>query len=153
MKSKNKIFHIATHLFLLALLFTNVASAQTVDTAGPGTTNETVKVRMSGIVPICYTGSDTAPVDVPCETFDALITAIKKVIDWGVGLVLMFSVVIIAYAGSIYLRSGGNSGKRDKANKMFVSVAKGIFFILAAWLIVNLIMNALVNSNVKNLLQ
>ncbi len=80
-------------------------------------------------------------------TWDDLIAAVKKITNWGAQFALIFSVVIIAYAGFLYMTSGGSAGQRDKANKMFVSVAKGIFFILAAWLIVNLITTSLLSKD------
>lgn len=77
-----------------------------------------------------------------------LIAAVKRVIDWVIIFTLEFSVVIIAYAGFNYLISGDNPGKRAEANKMLTKVVIGIFFVLAAWLIVNLIARALLTPAV-----
>jgi hypothetical protein len=86
--------------------------------------------------------------------FDELMLAIKKVMDYGVKIALMFSVVIIAYAGWVYLNSGGNPGERSKANGMFVKVGWGILFVLSAWLIVNLIVDTLVEpKNITKLME
>ncbi len=84
-------------------------------------------------------------------TFQDLIRAVQKFFGIAIPLALAFSVVIIAYAGFDYMISGANPSKRTEANKMFIKVAWGIFFMLAAWLIVNLISNALLNPNIIQL--
>ena len=112
---------------------------------------------MCGFSFVCSTGTpsctDTTN-QVPCEGFDLLIQAIQGVVKVVVGMALAFSVIVIAIAGSKYLTSGGEPAKRQEANKMFVKVAYGIFWILAAWLIINLIMTALTSgTKVQQLLQ
>lgn len=83
-------------------------------------------------------------------TFADLIVGTKKVVDFGVKFALFFSVIVIAYAGFNYMISGDIPSKRQEANKMLRKVAIGIVFILCAWLIVTLILNALgVNNIVK----
>lgn len=79
--------------------------------------------------------------------FEDLIKAVQYITNKLVLFTLSFSVVVIAYAGYRYMISGDNPGERTKANEMLKKVAIGIFFILAAWLIVTLITNALVNKN------
>lgn len=81
-------------------------------------------------------------------TFQDVLNAIKKVIDWATVFTLAFSVVVIAVAGGRLMISGDNAGERTKAREMLRKVAIGIIFILAAWLIVTLITNALLNSNI-----
>ena len=99
----------------------------------------------TGIVYYCVDGN--------CD-FNDLIAAVKLVVNWASLFALAFSVVVIVVAGARYMMSGGNAGERTKANKMLFSVVKGIVFILAAWLIVTLITNALVNpANITPLLQ
>lgn len=79
-----------------------------------------------------------------------LIEAVKRVIDWVIVFTLGFSVVVIAYAGFNYMISGDNPGKRAEANKMLWKVVVGIFFVLAAWLIVNLVANVLVTQGIRD---
>lgn len=76
-------------------------------------------------------------------TFDDLIAATRKFTNFGASFALMFSVVVIAYAGAKYMISGANAKERGEANAMMVKVLKGIGFILGAWLIVTLILNSL----------
>lgn len=83
-------------------------------------------------------------------TFDDLLRAVNNVVDFMIKITLALSVVVIAYAGFRYMMYADNPGERAKTTKMFYSVAKGIFVILAAWLIVNLITNALLTDEVKN---
>lgn len=55
-------------------------------------------------------------------------------------LVLPLSAVVLAYGGFLYLTSSGNPGKRAKANTAFTSLLWGLFFCLAAWVIVKIIL-------------
>lgn len=119
----------------------SVVSAQTPDT---GTTDQT-----SGITTYCV-GNDGK--DAPCNSFDELIGAVKTLVNFAVTFALSFSVVVLAVAGWTYMTSGGDPGKVKKAHEMFLSVAKGIFFVLAAWFIVNLIMTTL-TSGIQNYIQ
>ena len=82
-------------------------------------------------------------------TFSDLVSATKRVAKYMAELALTFSVIVIAWASGKYLISGDNAGQRTDANKMLLSVAKGIVFILAAWLIVNLITTALLDSTIR----
>ncbi len=83
-------------------------------------------------------------------TFIDLVKATKKVIDWAIIFTLQFSVVVIVWAGFNYMISGDNASKRAEANKMLRKVAMGIFFVLAAWMIVTLIANTLLTQAIKN---
>jgi hypothetical protein len=76
-------------------------------------------------------------------TFADLIAAVQNIVKYATGIALSFSVVVIAIAGWTYLTSGGDVAKRKKANEMFEKVAIGIGWVLAAWLVITMIMNAL----------
>ncbi len=82
---------------------------------------------------------------------DDVIAAVNKLVDFARNVGLGFSVIVIAYAGIIYLMSDGKPAELTRANKMFVKVGYGIFFILAAWLIVHLITNSLLSGPVQHL--
>ncbi len=97
--------------------------------------------KITGVVWDCQVEDPTKK---PGEcNFDDFLNAVKRVTNIGVIFALGFSVVVIAIAGGRYMISGDKSGERDRANKMLLSVAKGIAFMLLAWLIVTLIVNAL----------
>ena len=101
----------------------------------------------NAIVYVCIRGA-------PGEcTFEDVILAVKHLINWGVEFALMFSVIIIVFAGFKYMTSEGSPGKISEANKMFASVAKGIVLIMAAWLIVTLITGALLKPEINTFLK
>jgi len=127
-----KILTVVSFIFLIALMF------------GPTLTHAAQDTGVnSGITYYCTDGN--------C-TFDDFIAAIRKAVNWGIGFGLAFSVVVIAVAGYTYMTSGGSASERKKANDMLLKVAKGIAFMLAAWLIVNLIMTTLA-PHVTNYIQ
>ncbi len=135
--------YVGVTLFIF-LLLGSFASAQINDN---NTTSSTMSdgPHTNGIVTTCWKGGKP----IPCEKFSDLIIAIQNTINFGVKFALAFSVVPIAIAGFLYLRSGDNPGDRTKANNMLKNVAIGIVVMLAAWLIVNLITNSLVTDEVK----
>jgi hypothetical protein len=79
-------------------------------------------------------------------TYADVIAAIEKVIKWAVEFALVFSVIVIAYAGFLYMTSGDSATKRSQANGMFVKALYGIFYMLAAWLIITFIAKALLSD-------
>ena len=76
--------------------------------------------------------------------FEDLIFAVQKVVNYARNLALGISVIVLVVAGFRYMISGDKPAERAKANQMLWKVVLGIFFILAAWLIVKLITNALI---------
>lgn len=76
-------------------------------------------------------------------TFQDLINATKNVVNQLTVLAIGFSVVVIVYAGFIYMTSAGNPGKISQATGMLTKVVIGIGFIIGAWAIVNLLAKAL----------
>lgn len=124
-----KIFGVILFIFLFSPLVTFG------QTQGGGTQGGDGGYR--GIIPNCE-GTE-------CE-FSHIMETIKYLVDFAVGIALTFSVVIIAYAGWMYMSSGDNPGQRAFANKMLLSVVKGIVLVLGAWLIVNLILRSLTGT-------
>lgn len=138
MISQKSIKHFGTALgliFLLGFIFVPAVSYSEAskDTAAKNT----------GITYEC--GDDATAGN--CD-FNDLILATKKVVNFGTTFALFFSVIVISYAGFIYMTSGGNATQRGKANEMLFSVLKGIGFMLCAWLIVTLITNTLLKESV-----
>ena len=116
-------------IFLHAQANVNTPPVVTPDTQAPA----------GSLVWIC-TGPNTPPGE--C-TFTDLIEAVKRIVNWGTIFAISFSVIVIAYAGALYLISGENAGRRKEANTMLLKVAKGLAFIILAWLIVTLITSGL----------
>jgi len=102
---------------------------------GGSANNTDLSSKKGGLVPACpSTGCG----------FDQLMTLINNVITF-----LLFTVatplaaIIIAYAGWLYLSSGGNSSDVTKAKKILMNVVIGYVIGLAAWLIVKTIITSL----------
>lgn len=78
----------------------------------------------------------------PCG-FKELIELINRIIDWLILITVPIATLLFAWAGGLYLTSGGNSGQVEKATTIFKNVFWGIIITLAAFLIVKLIVNTL----------
>ncbi len=104
----------------------------------------------TGLTYECKKIVNGGPVYGECD-YDDLILAVKKFFNVATPLALAFSVVVITYAGFLYMTSGSNSGQRTRANAMFVKILWGVFFMLGAWVIVTLITDSLLNVNVNTL--
>ena len=114
---------------LLTLFLTPVFTHGQLNPADPPTNREG-----TGITYECKDGN--------C-TFDDAVAAVKRLTDWGAKFAIGFSIIIIAYAGYLYMISGGKSKERTEANTMLQKAAIGIVLVLAAWLIVDLILRGL----------
>ncbi len=134
------VHHLLVVLFLLVSLSPTLLLADTPVTKAPdtGITYECVQKGVNG-------GPDVYG---NCG-FDNLIAGTRDLVNFGIKITLSFSVVVIAFAGAKYMISGDMPGERKKANEMLTKVAKGIAFILAAWLIVNLITSALLKDTIQ----
>ncbi len=84
-------------------------------------------------------------------TFDDVVAAIQKVIGYAIKFGLMFSVLVIAKVGWIYLNSGGSASERKKAQEMMEKVVIGIAWMLGAWLVVTLIAGSLLRDDLVKL--
>lgn len=100
---------------------------------------------------LTYECVDSAGVYGNC-TFQDLVLATVRVTNYLIVFTVGFSVVVIAWAGFTYMTSGGNASKRAEANKMLMKVAIGMFFVIAAWFIVNLIADILVSESVPRVI-
>lgn len=75
--------------------------------------------------------------------FSDLITLVQRAIEYIFILVIPITAIVFAYAGYLYLTSGGNSGKREKAKLAMINVVIGVVVIMSAWLVVTLIVRSL----------
>ncbi len=79
----------------------------------------------------------------PCG-FDDLMQQIQKLINFLLFTIAMpVTAIMFAYAGFLYIASGGNGGNIEKAKGIFKKVLIGFVLALAAWLIVKTIMVSL----------
>jgi len=77
--------------------------------------------------------------------FNALMALINKIINFILyDMVIPIAAIMFAYAGFLYLTSAGDTGKMKQAHTIFTNAAVGFIFVLAAWLIITLILDALV---------
>jgi len=88
-------------------------------------------------------GSRFVTCDGPNCEFSHLKTLIIEVIKFLVELGIALSAVVFAYAGWLYMTSGGDEGKVKQAHDLFVRVLWGFLIMLGATLIVGLILTAL----------
>lgn len=89
---------------------------------------------------------------IPCGTaanptqcgFNDLMTLINNVVNFVLfDMVVPIAAIMFAYAGVLLIFSGGDTGKRSKAKSIFINVAIGFIIAIAAWLIVEFILNLL----------
>lgn len=94
----------------------------------------------TGLLPECgYSLSDQGR---SCG-FNDFIVLINNIIKYIIVLIIPIMAIVFAYAGFLFLTSGGDSAKRTKAKKAMTSAIIGIVIILSAWLIVRTIVRAL----------
>jgi hypothetical protein len=75
--------------------------------------------------------------------FSDLIGLVQSAIGYILVLIVPIMAIVFAYAGFLYLTSGGNADKKKAAKKAMTSAVIGIIIILSAWLIVKTIVKAL----------
>lgn len=85
--------------------------------------------------------------------FSDLMNLVKKVLDYILIIVAPLSALMFAFAGFLYMTSQGSIDKREKANQIFTNVGIGLFFVVAAWLIVKAILAGLVTKKGYDLLK
>mgnify|MGYP001616418336 CR=1 FL=1 len=83
----------------------------------------------------------------PC-TFNDFAKLIQNVINFlAFYIATPLATLAIMYAGFKYLTSLDKPGPREEAKKILWNVLIGLFFALAAWLIIDTILDVLLKSN------
>ncbi|MCF7865200.1 MAG: hypothetical protein K9M11_01725 [Candidatus Pacebacteria bacterium] len=77
----------------------------------------------------------------------------QNILQNAIYLAAMAAVVSMVYAGYLYMTSGDDTGARKTANGIFGNVIKGIFFTMAAWLLVATMLKFLGVDNAYSLLR
>lgn len=99
-----------------------------------------VHAQTLGIKDICnHPGGKGAP---DCN-FDDLLNLGRQIINFLIILSIPIATVAFAYAGYLFLTSGGSASQTSKAKSIFTKVLLGFLFVLTAWLIVRTITSAL----------
>jgi hypothetical protein len=71
---------------------------------------------------------------------------ITDVINQVIGLLGILAVLIILYAGLVWMTAGGNDEKIAKAKKITVSGLIGLVIILTSYSLANFVLNSLLNT-------
>ncbi len=134
MKSSSK--SILSKIFVLIAIFAFslpfILSAQ-------GTQEGTGKIRW-GIIPCgnASSGSSAETIGQQECNFQDLLALGQNIIKTLVKISIPVAAIAFAWAGFLYLSSGGDTSKIKQAKEVFWKVLWGFIFILTAWLIVYL---------------
>ena len=104
---------------------------------------------LSGIVPAeCRSGPPgTDPLNTVknCDMC-ALGQLVQNLINFLIGLTIPIAALLFAWAGILYFSSRGNITQIQQAHKVFRTVVIGFMIVIAAWTLVNTVMNMLVKG-------
>lgn len=90
---------------------------------------------------------------IPCTddcTFQHLLQLVKNIINFIVAIAVPLASVVIMYAGIKLVLSRTNETERSEAKKVLWTAVWGLVIVLAAWLIVNTILVALLREDFDN---
>jgi hypothetical protein len=79
-----------------------------------------------------------------------LVTLAKNLIQFAVFLAVIVAALLFTYAGALYLFSASNPGNISKAHRIFWDVLLGLVFVLAAWMVIDVIMKVLYGDGPQN---
>ena len=105
-------------------------------------------ILFSPFLVLADSASGLVPCDGPNCTYQDFMLLIQKVIMFLIKVGIAFSAVVFAYAGWLYMTSGGDAGKVKQAHEMLTKVLWGFLFALGAFLIVQLISKQLGYANI-----
>lgn len=78
----------------------------------------------------------------PCG-FGGVLAIIQNGINFLISIAIIFFVILLTWAGILYIFSSTNPESRSTANKMLTNAVIGMMIILSAWLIVDFVMKTL----------
>ena len=93
----------------------------------------------------CGTGSG-ASAATDCD-FAAAVAMINRLINYLIMIAVPIAAVAFAYAGWLYLSSGGNTGQVEKAKEIFTDVGIGFIIVLSGWLVFTAIAKNFLNPS------
>ncbi|MEI6345861.1 MAG: pilin [bacterium] len=79
-------------------------------------------------------------------TFADVVTLAKNLVNFAFYLSIPAVILLLSYAGYLYMTSAGDEGKVGQAHTIFTNVAIGFCIILAAWLIVTTVLKAVLDQ-------
>jgi hypothetical protein len=90
----------------------------------------------------------TTKVETECD-FKMLMVGVSRVMKFLLFLSIPLVMGMMIYTAYKFMTAGGDAGKLADAKKMFVPVVLGLFWIMAAYLIVYTFIEKLVNPEIK----
>ncbi len=96
-------------------------------------------VSAAGLVP-CGRSSGTAEEMLPC-TLCHVVVGGKRIMDWGMRVMLAIALTVITAMGLWYIVSTGDEGMMKQARAGIASTLSGVAVMLGAWLIVSTVLS------------
>ncbi len=75
--------------------------------------------------------------------FSEVMEFINVFVQYAVYIIGLLFVIVLIYAGFLYLTSGGDTGKVKKVKDMLIKMVWGLIYTLCGWLIVYFILQQL----------
>ena len=79
-------------------------------------------------------------------TFCKLLEMINGIVEWLIIIAVLFSILVLAYAGFQLVTSGGDRAALERGKQLFYNAIIGILIILAGWTIVDTTIKLLVGG-------
>lgn len=76
-----------------------------------------------------------------------LVVMIEGLVDLFIEIMLIVATIMVVVAGFRLVTSGGNVAAKESAKSLLINVIIGILIVLAAWLIVDTIIRAVIGSD------
>jgi len=95
-----------------------------------------------GLLPNCGANCD----------FNHLMELANNIMRFIIMIAIPLAAIAFSWAGFLYITAAGNESQIHHAHDIFIKVATGFFFILAAWLIVYLITSTLLSPEYRTIL-
>lgn len=104
----------------------------------------------NGLIPCGRTSASVSPTSYiqssDCQ-LTYLVATIRTIINFLLGLSIPISVALFAWAGILYFTAQGDTGKINRAHKIFTSVLIGFIITVSGWLIVQTVVASLTNQS------
>ena len=79
-----------------------------------------------------------------------LIMTIIKIINWALGFLALVAIILVIYAGYLWMTAGGNTKQVDKAKKILINALIGLVIIVLSFAIVTYVFKVLQNRIAGN---
>lgn len=100
------------------------------------------------LVPEAHDLDSNCPVGAPLG-FGGVLQLIQNLMNASVSFGIIICVIVIAFAGILWILTPTNPENHSQAKKVLTNAAIGLLIILSAWLIVDFVMKLLYNQNLE----